>query len=156
MLVASADRERTPKRSLSQSEPSALLQLRLIRPSAAGCWLLAASSSIAQLAEKVGYSIAQVSRYETGKSSLTDVVTRRLFIDALGLPPQALGLSSDMPADGHGHDADVFAGYPRLAATMVRMRCGVESCWRTWQSPQPQPPGPGHGRQHGRWGHADR
>ncbi|MFE1957725.1 helix-turn-helix domain-containing protein [Streptomyces sp. NPDC059479] len=76
--------------------------------------------TIAQLAEKTGYSIAQVSRYETGRSSLADVLTRRLFIDALGLPPQALGLAPAVPVDGHGRAADLFAGYPRLPASMVR------------------------------------
>ncbi|WP_329389176.1 helix-turn-helix domain-containing protein [Streptomyces sp. NBC_01716] len=76
--------------------------------------------TIAQLAAKMGYSIAQVSRYETGRSSLADVATRRLFIDALGLPPQALGLAPDVPVDDHGRAPDVFAEYPRLPASMVR------------------------------------
>ncbi|MEV0035065.1 helix-turn-helix transcriptional regulator [Streptomyces sp. NPDC050804] len=83
--------------------------------------------TIAQLAEKTGYSIAQVSRYETGRSSLADVVTRRLFVDALGLPPQALGLAPDVPVDGHGRAADVFAGYPSLPASMVRNLGGEDS-----------------------------
>lgn len=50
--------------------------------------------TLAELGERVGYSAAQVSRYERGIAPLTDVVVLRRFASALAIPPQVFGLAS--------------------------------------------------------------
>ena len=49
--------------------------------------------SLAELGARVGYSAAQVSRYERGIAPLTDIVLLRRFATALGIPCQLFGLS---------------------------------------------------------------
>lgn len=49
--------------------------------------------TLAGLGARVGYSAAQVSRYERGIAPLTDITVIRRFAAALGLPPQLFGLS---------------------------------------------------------------
>ncbi|MEU1312268.1 helix-turn-helix transcriptional regulator [Streptomyces cinnamoneus] len=69
--------------------------------------------TLAQLGKLTGYSAAQVSRYERGVCPLTDVTMLRRFADALGIPPQALGLAP-LPDVRHGHVIGPTTGYPRL------------------------------------------
>ncbi|WP_367132829.1 MULTISPECIES: helix-turn-helix domain-containing protein [Streptomyces] len=74
--------------------------------------------TLAQLGELTGYSAAQVSRYERGVSPLTDVTVLRRFADALGIPPQALGLTAP-PEVRHGRSIGPTAAYPRLPRPRV-------------------------------------
>ncbi|MEV5381188.1 helix-turn-helix transcriptional regulator [Streptomyces nondiastaticus] len=74
--------------------------------------------TLAQLGELAGCSAAQVSRYERGVSPLTDVTVLRRFADALGIPPQALGLAPQ-PDVRHRHAIGPTTAYPRLAGPRV-------------------------------------
>jgi transcriptional regulator with XRE-family HTH domain len=49
--------------------------------------------TLADLGRRCGYSASQISRYERGLQPLTDVTLLRRFADALGIPPQLLGLT---------------------------------------------------------------
>lgn len=49
--------------------------------------------TLAALGSLTGYSAAQVSRLERGKSAMTDVSVLQRFAKALDIPPQALGLA---------------------------------------------------------------
>ena len=49
--------------------------------------------TLAELGRRTGYSAAQVSRYERGLASLTDIAVLRRFADALEIAPQILGLA---------------------------------------------------------------
>ncbi len=51
--------------------------------------------SLAAFGERVGYSAAQVSRYERGITPLTNITVLRRFADALALPQQLFGLNPD-------------------------------------------------------------
>ncbi|MFJ3876966.1 helix-turn-helix domain-containing protein [Streptomyces sp. NPDC090077] len=53
--------------------------------------------TLAELGNLTGYSAAQVSRLERGKSAMTDVFVLQRFAQALGIPPQDFGLA---PAEG--------------------------------------------------------
>lgn len=79
--------------------------------------------TLAQLGKLAGFSAAQVSRYERGVSALTDVVVLHRFADALGIAPQALGLTSRPVRNGH---ASAPAGYPRIPTSRVLSRPGRE------------------------------
>jgi transcriptional regulator with XRE-family HTH domain len=57
---------------------------------------IAQGLSLAELGARVGYSAAQVSRYERGVAPLTDIGLLRRFSSVLGIPPQEFGLT---PAD---------------------------------------------------------
>ncbi|MFI0738361.1 helix-turn-helix domain-containing protein [Streptomyces sp. NPDC021100] len=74
--------------------------------------------TLARLGELTGYSAAQVSRYERGVSSLTDVTVLRRFAVALSLPPQSLGLTPQ-PAVRHGCAIGPTTAYPRLPGPRV-------------------------------------
>ncbi|MER6548485.1 helix-turn-helix transcriptional regulator [Streptomyces sp. NPDC001250] len=74
--------------------------------------------TLAQLGVRAGYSAAQVSRYERGVSPLTDVTVLRRFADALGIPPQALGLTPQ-PEVRHGRVIGPISAYPRLPGPRV-------------------------------------
>ncbi|WP_229853064.1 helix-turn-helix domain-containing protein [Streptomyces albospinus] len=74
--------------------------------------------TLAQLGELTGYSAAQVSRYERGISPLTDVTVLRRFADALGIPPQVLGLTPQRDIR-HGQVIGPTTAYPRLPAPRV-------------------------------------
>ncbi|WP_190113200.1 helix-turn-helix domain-containing protein [Streptomyces cinnamoneus] len=74
--------------------------------------------TLAQLGELTGYSAAQVSRYERGVSPLTDVTVLRRFADALGIPPQALGLTAPTEVR-HGRVIGPTAAYPLLPRPRV-------------------------------------
>ncbi|WP_330436586.1 helix-turn-helix domain-containing protein (plasmid) [Streptomyces sp. NBC_00825] len=76
--------------------------------------------TLAQLGELAGYSAAQVSRYERGISPLTDVTDRR-FADALGIPPQVLGLAPQRDVR-HGQVIGPTTAYPRLPAPRACIR----------------------------------
>ncbi|MGK5546711.1 helix-turn-helix domain-containing protein [Streptomyces sp. URMC 127] len=69
--------------------------------------------TLAQLGKRAGYSAAQVSRYERGISPLTDVTVLRRFAEALGIAPQAFGLTAP-PEVRHGQSIGPAAAYPRL------------------------------------------
>ncbi len=71
--------------------------------------------TLAKLGALTGYSAAQVSRLERGKSAMTDVSVLQRFAEALDIPPQALGLA---PATGaHSDPSTQRTGpYPRLPA----------------------------------------
>ncbi|MFE1553983.1 helix-turn-helix domain-containing protein [Streptomyces sp. NPDC058734] len=49
--------------------------------------------TLAKLGAMTGYSAAQVSRLERGKSAMTDLSVLQRFAQALGIPPQELGLA---------------------------------------------------------------
>lgn len=70
--------------------------------------------TLCQLGQLTGYSTAQVSRYERGISPLTDTLVLRRFAAALGIPPQALGLT---PEPGARHAPTT--AYPRLPGPRV-------------------------------------
>jgi transcriptional regulator with XRE-family HTH domain len=55
--------------------------------------------TLAELGRRTGYSAAQISRYERGLASLTDIGVLRRFADALDIAPQVLGLA---PAPARG------------------------------------------------------
>ncbi|MFC5148955.1 helix-turn-helix domain-containing protein [Streptomyces aureoversilis] len=74
--------------------------------------------TLAQLGALTGFSAAQVSRYERGISPLTDVTVLRRFADALGIPPQALGLAPQ-PDVRHGRAIGPTTAYPRLPGSRV-------------------------------------
>ncbi|WP_367141016.1 MULTISPECIES: helix-turn-helix domain-containing protein [Streptomyces] len=74
--------------------------------------------TLAQLGEPAGYSAAQVSWYERGISPLTDVTVLRRFADALGILPQALGLTPQ-PDVRHGRAIGPTTAYPHLAGPRV-------------------------------------
>lgn len=74
--------------------------------------------TLCQLGQLTGYSTAQVSRYERGISPLTDIVVLRRFADALGIPPQTLGLTPE-PGARHSHTSAATTAYPRLPAPRV-------------------------------------
>ncbi|MBZ4319918.1 helix-turn-helix domain-containing protein [Streptomyces huiliensis] len=74
--------------------------------------------TLARLGELADYSAAQVSRYERGVSPLTDVTVLRRFADALGIPPQVLGLTVP-PEVRHGRSIGPTAAYPRLPRPRV-------------------------------------
>lgn len=55
--------------------------------------------TLAKLGSLTGYSAAQVSRLERGKSAMTDVSVLHTFARVLAIPPQALGLAPAADAD---------------------------------------------------------
>ncbi|RKS97025.1 helix-turn-helix protein [Streptomyces sp. 3211.6] len=71
--------------------------------------------TLARLGSLTGYSAAQVSRLERGKSAMTDVSVLHRFAQALGIPPQDLGLA---PASGGQPEPSVqrTGPYPHLPA----------------------------------------
>ncbi|MEU0110693.1 helix-turn-helix transcriptional regulator [Streptomyces sp. NPDC006251] len=77
--------------------------------------------SLAELGQLTNFSAAQVSRYERGISSLTDVDVLRVFADALGLPHQAFGLvpPPPQPEIRHGQQIGGTADFPRLPGPRV-------------------------------------
>ncbi|GGX84379.1 helix-turn-helix domain-containing protein [Streptomyces hiroshimensis] len=86
--------------------------------------------TLAQLGGLAGYSAAQVSRYERGISPLTDVTVLRAFADALGIAPQALGLTPQ-PDVRHGSAIRPTTAYPRLPASTV----GDTARWEDGEDP---------------------
>ena len=61
--------------------------------------------SLAAFGARVGYSAAQVSRYERGITPLTDITVLRRFADALAIPQQLFGLNPDGARDTARHAA---------------------------------------------------
>jgi transcriptional regulator with XRE-family HTH domain len=59
--------------------------------------------TLAELGARVGYSAAQVSRYERGIAPLTDITVLRRFAAVLGIPPQLFGLSPAGADDAGRH-----------------------------------------------------
>jgi len=59
--------------------------------------------TLAELGARVGYSAAQVSRYERGIAPLTDITVIRRFSAALGLPAQLFGLTPAGAGDAARH-----------------------------------------------------
>jgi transcriptional regulator with XRE-family HTH domain len=57
--------------------------------------------TLAELGQRTGYSAAQVSRYERGLASLTDIAVLRRFAEALAIAPQILGLSVEAARSPH-------------------------------------------------------
>lgn len=53
--------------------------------------------TLAQLANRCGYSTASLSRMERGKQPVSDLRVLRSIADALGIPPQLLGLADATP-----------------------------------------------------------
>jgi transcriptional regulator with XRE-family HTH domain len=71
--------------------------------------------TLARLGTLTGYSAAQVSRLERGKSPMTDVSVLQRFAQALDIPPQDLGLA---PAGGGQQESagQRTGPYPELPA----------------------------------------
>ena len=84
--------------------------------------------TLAQLGQKVGYSAAQVSRYERGIAPLTDVAVLRRFAAALAIPPRVFGLAPvPVPAQRrHGHALTPTAGPSRVSSLTVAGGTGRE------------------------------
>jgi transcriptional regulator with XRE-family HTH domain len=61
--------------------------------------------TLAELGQRLGYSASQISRYERGIQSLTDVRLLHRLALALAIPPQALGLVPPLPAGRHAEAA---------------------------------------------------
>jgi len=57
--------------------------------------------TLVELGKRTGYSAAQVSRYERGVASLTDIAVLRRFAAALAITPEAFGLAA---AEGSGEE----------------------------------------------------
>jgi transcriptional regulator with XRE-family HTH domain len=74
--------------------------------------------TLEELGRKAGFSASQVSRYERGRTPLTDTTVLRRFADALGLPPQALGLLPE-PTGRHQTPIRAQAVTHGAAAPMV-------------------------------------
>ncbi|WP_279399486.1 helix-turn-helix transcriptional regulator [Streptomyces sp. APSN-46.1] len=74
--------------------------------------------TLAKLGSLTGYSAAQVSRLERGKSAMTDLSVLQRFARALDIPPQALGLA---PTTGAHPDplSQRIGPYPSLPAPTV-------------------------------------
>ena len=67
----------------------------------------AAGLSQAQLGRRISYSAATVSRFETGRRPLTDVVVLRSLAAALNVPPDVFGLVGEGGADRRDHPTRV-------------------------------------------------
>ncbi len=67
---------------------------------------LTAGLTLAELGHRCGYSASQISRYERGVQSLTDITLLRQFAVTLAIPPQTLGLAPDCAPAGRHADAD--------------------------------------------------
>ncbi|MFF7402430.1 helix-turn-helix domain-containing protein [Streptomyces murinus] len=74
--------------------------------------------SLVQLGARTGYSAAQVSRLERGKSPMTDIDMLRRFAHALDISPQDLGLAPG-PAVSPPRPVVATGPYPRLPAPTV-------------------------------------
>lgn len=85
--MGSSPRARPPLEAGRLADPGALVRSTRI----------AQGLSLTELGSRVGYSAAQVSRYERGIAPLTDITLLRLFADALGIPAQDFGLSTAAP-----------------------------------------------------------
>lgn len=72
--------------------------------------------TLADLGDRTGYSASQVSRYERGLSSLSDVAVLRHFADVLDIPLQEFGLTATSPPamTRHGLPVASVLAYPRL------------------------------------------
>lgn len=70
--------------------------------------------TLAMLGSLTGYSAAQVSRLERGKSAITDVSVLHRFAKALDIPPQALGLAPapDTHPDSSSPQTGPYPGLP--------------------------------------------
>src|ERR1035438_912017 len=84
--------------------------------------------TLAELGKHVGYSAAQVSRYERGIAPLTDIAVLRRFAAALAIPPQLFGLAPDPqpPQPRHARPFPVTAGSPRMPCSPVAANPGQE------------------------------
>ncbi|MEU9236121.1 helix-turn-helix domain-containing protein [Streptomyces subrutilus] len=72
--------------------------------------------TLAKLGSLTGYSAAQVSRLERGKSNMADLSVLQRFAQALGIPPQDLGLA---PITGGHPDSVIGLLNPTFGNTCV-------------------------------------
>ncbi|MGW2492578.1 helix-turn-helix domain-containing protein [Streptomyces sp. NPDC001606] len=72
--------------------------------------------SLAELGARTGYSAAQVSRLERGKTPMIDVDVLHRFARVLDIPPHDLGLAPSQAAPGPGavSQAARTRGFPPL------------------------------------------
>ena len=83
--------------------------------------------SLAAFGARVGYSAAQVSRYERGITPLTDITVLRRFAAALALPQQLFGLNPDGAKDTARHAAiSAKDGPPGVRGNTVDHKCQWE------------------------------
>ena len=84
--------------------------------------------TLAELGKRVGYSAAQVSRYERGITPLTDVAVLRRFAAALAIPPQVFGLAPQrlIPQPRYAGPFPVTAGPSPLPSSTVAAEPGWE------------------------------
>jgi transcriptional regulator with XRE-family HTH domain len=84
--------------------------------------------TLAELGKRVGYSAAQVSRYERGIAPLTDVTVLRRFAAALAIPPQIFGLAPERaPAQPrHARAITVPAAPSPRSSSTVAVEPGCE------------------------------
>ena len=84
--------------------------------------------TLAELGKRVGYSAAQVSRYERGIAPLTDIAVLRRFAAALTIPPQVFGLAPEpqAPQPRHANPFPMTAGSPCTPCSTVTANPGQE------------------------------
>ena len=83
--------------------------------------------SLAAFGARVGYSAAQVSRYERGITPLTDITVLRRFAAALALPQQLFGLNPDGAKNTARHAAiSAKDGPPGVRGNTVDHECQWE------------------------------
>jgi transcriptional regulator with XRE-family HTH domain len=84
--------------------------------------------TLAELGKRVGYSAAQVSRYERGLAPLTDIAVLRRFAAALAIPLQVFGLAPErlIPQPRHAGPFSVTAVPSRLPSSTVTAESGWE------------------------------
>lgn len=91
--------------------------------------------TLAELGTLIGYSAAQISRFERGLAPMTDITVLRRFAAALGISPQVFGPTEQPPHHGqrHSHVISVpssYPAFPRLGspanshARTVTIQCG--------------------------------
>jgi len=84
--------------------------------------------TLAELGKRVGYSAAQVSRYERGIAPLTDIAVLRRFAAALAIPPQVFGLAPEpqAPQPRHANPFPMTVEPPRMPCSTVAANPGQE------------------------------
>ena len=84
--------------------------------------------TLAELGKRVGYSAAQVSRYERGIAPLTDIAVLRRFATALAIPPHVFGLAAEAQASQprHASPFPVTAGSAQQPCFTVAAKPGQE------------------------------
>ncbi len=95
--------------------------------------------TLAELGKRTGYSAAQVSRYERGVASLTDIAVLRRFAAALAIMPEAFGLAAPQ-VSGEEPYPPRMTGNPSRAELSGARRGGAEGEYAIWHRSRPAHP----------------